>query len=267
MNRKNPETPFYRPNRILHVLIITTGADAALCTDGSVDKMIQQVLDLKKNPVLVLGPEGDDVLLHSHLAEHCDLAFDPNFSGNIFSSLNAGLHATTGPVIAMTLQRFSESGSSECKTAALATATPENPACTREQSTLWTSLETETLAASRVPKNGEPAPADVILLGWPIHDDPSQAREPGEVSDSYASQAGPGVTQNINQDISFSSAFPLGISAMGALKLKGLPASTAFSPSSHICFAVIPPVVPSTSAKDAEISCPLLERASQSRSA
>ena len=269
------------------MLIITTGADTALCTNGSVDQLIQQVLDLKKNPVLVLGPEGDEVLLHSRLAEHCDLAFDPNFSGNIFSSLNAGLHATTGPVLAMTLKRFAESRSSEGKNATCATSAPSIAVGTQEESKLWTSLEAETLAASRAPKNDEPTPADVILVGWPADFNSYQTPESGKDPQFPANDGTQSVTRNINSSTSFGSAFPLGVSASGALKLKSLPASTAFSPSSEICFSVIQPtessamfsvassVVPgeatsgssSTPPTNSEMSCPLLHRASHPRSA
>lgn len=96
--------------RVHNVIITTTGAGEK-CEDGSVDRMIQRVLDLGKNPILVLGPEGDAVLLNSRLAEACDLVFDPNYEGHSFSSIKAGLHATVGPAFVLPLLEVANSDS------------------------------------------------------------------------------------------------------------------------------------------------------------
>ncbi len=53
--------------------------------------------------VLVLGPAGDDVLQLDPDLEKCELAFDPNYQGEVFSSLQAGLHATSTAAMVVSL--------------------------------------------------------------------------------------------------------------------------------------------------------------------
>lgn len=48
------------------------------------------------NVILVLGATGDEILRTCPELEEADLAFDPNFEGEIFSSIQAGVLAATG---------------------------------------------------------------------------------------------------------------------------------------------------------------------------
>lgn len=88
--------------RAHNVIIVTTGA-SAFAESGSLDKLIRKVLSLNKNPILVLGPDGDVFLQTCHLIEECDLVFDPNYQGNFFSGVKAGLHATNGAAFVLPL--------------------------------------------------------------------------------------------------------------------------------------------------------------------
>jgi hypothetical protein len=47
-------------------------------------------------PVVVLGPAGDELLLSFNELENCDLTFDTNYTGSIFSSVQSGLAAAEG---------------------------------------------------------------------------------------------------------------------------------------------------------------------------
>lgn len=48
------------------------------------------------NVILVLGATGDEILRLCPELEDADLAFDPNFEGEVFSSIQAGVLAATG---------------------------------------------------------------------------------------------------------------------------------------------------------------------------
>jgi hypothetical protein len=52
--------------------------------------------DLGLEPIVVLGPAGDEILRACPQLEECDFVFDPNFEGSLFSSVQAGLQASTG---------------------------------------------------------------------------------------------------------------------------------------------------------------------------
>lgn len=69
----------------------------------SIDTWIEHILSLKKNPILVLGPEGDDVLRSCRHIEECDVVFDPNHQGALFSGIKAGLFATHGAAFVSTV--------------------------------------------------------------------------------------------------------------------------------------------------------------------
>lgn len=98
--------------RVQHVIITTSGVEDENA-HRSLDRMIRKVLDLRKHPILVVGPEGDSVLLASRLAEMCELVFDPNFNGQIFSSVKAGLQVTAGPAFVLPLKEASLSAAWE----------------------------------------------------------------------------------------------------------------------------------------------------------
>jgi hypothetical protein len=91
-------------NRIHNVIILTTGAIEAHGQDV-IDRAIRHALELKKNPILVLGTDGDEVLRCCHLIEQCDLVFDESENGSEFSSLKAGLHATVGAAFVLPLKQ------------------------------------------------------------------------------------------------------------------------------------------------------------------
>jgi hypothetical protein len=84
------------------VVIITSGmVDQA--PRGQVDQMIRLIRSVRKNTILVVGPDGDDLLRSNVELDHCDFVFDPNFSGSIFSSIKAGLHASQGACFVISL--------------------------------------------------------------------------------------------------------------------------------------------------------------------
>lgn len=78
-----------------NVLIISSGrVNYAKAT--ALDELILQIRSLDKHPIVVLGPDADDLLRTSKYLESCDIVFDPNFQGGLFSSIKAGLDAVNG---------------------------------------------------------------------------------------------------------------------------------------------------------------------------
>lgn len=65
-------------------------------TRSRVKQAIGTARELGLNPIVVLGPSGDDFLRSCPELEDCDLAYDPNFNGGLFSGVHAGAHAATG---------------------------------------------------------------------------------------------------------------------------------------------------------------------------
>lgn len=88
--------------RAHNVIIITTGASHHLNTK-QLDDLIQKILGLKKNPILVLGPDGDEFLRSCNWIEQCDIVYDPNYAGQLFSGIKAGLHSTNGAAFVLPL--------------------------------------------------------------------------------------------------------------------------------------------------------------------
>ena len=58
--------------------------------------LISRAKNFGLNVVVVLGAAGDEVLRALPELEDCDLTFDFNFTGEIFSSIHSGVHATSG---------------------------------------------------------------------------------------------------------------------------------------------------------------------------
>ncbi|MES2854796.1 MAG: hypothetical protein V4692_02980 [Bdellovibrionota bacterium] len=81
--------------RAASVIILTSSK--ALALKWSIDDVIQKILDEKRVPILVLGPDADELLSAASKIERCEIVFDPNFTGNEFSGVKAGLHATGQP--------------------------------------------------------------------------------------------------------------------------------------------------------------------------
>jgi|GEM_PF-4856513 len=74
------------------VLIITSHL-AGKAPPDALDRAIKQLVWMKKNIILVLGPDGDEVMRTCSQIEACEIVFDPNDAGP-FSPVLAGLHAT-----------------------------------------------------------------------------------------------------------------------------------------------------------------------------
>jgi hypothetical protein len=104
--------------RAHNVIIICSGQGHLARTD-ILAQTVQNILNLKKNPILVLGPDGDNFIEGFEAIEKCDIVFDPNFTsgsldpssasseraagGGLFSSVKAGLHATHGAAFVVPL--------------------------------------------------------------------------------------------------------------------------------------------------------------------
>ena len=89
--------------RASSVIIVSSGRSHLLKSEQTLDGLIREIVSLKKNPILVLGPDGDDILRHCDEIEKCDIVFDPNFNGGFFSGVKAGLFATAGASIVVPL--------------------------------------------------------------------------------------------------------------------------------------------------------------------
>ncbi|MES2964718.1 MAG: hypothetical protein V4760_12570 [Bdellovibrionota bacterium] len=76
-----------------NVIILTAGRSHELGR-GRIDQLIDFVTAMKKTPILVLGPDADDLLRQINRHDECEFVFDPNFEGEEFSSIKAGLQAT-----------------------------------------------------------------------------------------------------------------------------------------------------------------------------
>lgn len=75
-----------------YVIILTSGQVRA-DSGRELSDLIATVLRLKKKPVVVLGPDADELLRNCNEIENCEIVFDPNFEGGFFSGLKAGLFA------------------------------------------------------------------------------------------------------------------------------------------------------------------------------
>jgi hypothetical protein len=84
-------------------VIIVTGGRSNYAAAGALDQLIRDTLSLGKQPVVVLGPDGDDLLRSCSLIENCEMVFDPNFQGGIFSGVKAGLEAVNGAAFVIPL--------------------------------------------------------------------------------------------------------------------------------------------------------------------
>jgi len=84
-------------------VIIVTGGRSNYASAGALDQLIGEILSLGKQPVVVLGPDGDDLLRSCSLIEKCEMVFDPNFQEGIFSGVKAGLEAVNGAAFVIPL--------------------------------------------------------------------------------------------------------------------------------------------------------------------
>ena len=86
-----------------HNVIIVTAGRIRATSDRDLSALLKTLRELKKTPVLALGPDGDDLLRLSEEIENCEIIFDPNFAGDFFSSVKAGLFATHGAALVVAL--------------------------------------------------------------------------------------------------------------------------------------------------------------------
>ncbi len=85
-------------------VIIVTGGRCNYAAAGALDQLIRETLALGKQPIVVLGPDGDDLLRTCSLIENCEMVFDPNFQKEgIFSGVKAGLEAVNGAAFVIPL--------------------------------------------------------------------------------------------------------------------------------------------------------------------
>jgi hypothetical protein len=89
--------------RLHNVIILTNGA-AEFATQGLLDEVIDKTLALKKNPIVVLGHDGDDILRDCRHIERCDLVFGEHSDNHPLAGLVSGLQATTGGAFALPLK-------------------------------------------------------------------------------------------------------------------------------------------------------------------
>jgi hypothetical protein len=88
--------------RAHNVLIISSGCSKEANSE-TLDGLVRAITAMNRNPILVLGPDGDEIISGSQEIEKCDLVFDPNYAGQFFSSLKAGLQATHGAAFVVPL--------------------------------------------------------------------------------------------------------------------------------------------------------------------
>lgn len=85
-------------------LILVTSGRGSYAQSGLLDQLLSDLSSQGKNPIVVLGPDGDDFLRSCDKLEACDIVFDPNFEGEVFSSIKAGLEAVSGPTFVAPLE-------------------------------------------------------------------------------------------------------------------------------------------------------------------
>lgn len=95
--------------RAINVIIVSSGA-SPLAAPDVLDKLIRLICANRKRAILVLGPDGDDILANCSEIENCELVFDPNYAGGFFSGVKAGLHATHGAAFVVPLHASAIAG-------------------------------------------------------------------------------------------------------------------------------------------------------------
>ncbi len=94
------------------LILITTHLDLKDLQGSSGENLhanLKYSLELAKkfslNPIVVLGKVGDELLLSFIEIQDCDLTFDTNFNGSIFSSVQSGLAAASGAAFVLPLDQ------------------------------------------------------------------------------------------------------------------------------------------------------------------
>ncbi len=84
-----------------NAIIITAGR-----VQGNIaefDQLVATLCSQGKTPIAILGPDGDDLLGSTREIERIEIIFDPNFEGDVFSSVKAGLELTENPAYVFVL--------------------------------------------------------------------------------------------------------------------------------------------------------------------
>lgn len=78
---------------LAHIVLIITSHLSGKFSPDALDRAIKQLAWMKKTIILVLGPDGDEIMRTCSQMDACEILFDPNDAGP-FSPIKAGLHAT-----------------------------------------------------------------------------------------------------------------------------------------------------------------------------
>lgn len=78
---------------LAHIVLIITSHLSGKFSPDALDRAIRQLAWMKKTIILVLGPDGDEIMRTCSQMDACEILFDPNDAGP-FSPVQAGLHAT-----------------------------------------------------------------------------------------------------------------------------------------------------------------------------
>jgi hypothetical protein len=92
VDENNNSIDISQRNQILFqapLLIVSSGCDAEAIEP--LDNYIKKLNSKWKNVSLVMSSEGDEILSRCEQHESIDLVFDPNYAGDLFSSVKAGL--------------------------------------------------------------------------------------------------------------------------------------------------------------------------------
>ena len=91
---------------LAHTVLIITSHLSGRAAPDALDRAIKQLAWMKKTIILVLGPDGDDIMRMCSQIDAVEMLFDPNDAGP-FSPILAGLHATDAAAYVWHLdQRF-----------------------------------------------------------------------------------------------------------------------------------------------------------------
>jgi hypothetical protein len=90
--------------RVKSTILVTSGKSESLGV-SSLDHAIQKLRQLgQTNIIVVLGPDGDQFLSYSKHIENCEIIFDPNYEGELFSGVKSGLAVAPGASFVLPLE-------------------------------------------------------------------------------------------------------------------------------------------------------------------
>lgn len=88
---------------VAKAVIILTAGRGTYAAGGALDQLILEINKMGKTAVLVVGPDGDELMRCCTNIDSCEMVFDPNFEGGLFSSIKAGLEAVNSPAFVLPL--------------------------------------------------------------------------------------------------------------------------------------------------------------------